>query len=333
MTDDYSPMELSLAWDSANSRPKVRFSIEAIGPAAGTADDPFNQSETMKVIANLRATQPHLEWELFEHFHSAFSGDDNVDGDFPHRSSLGLGFDFSGGRINVGAYLTPPVKIPDPSAGWRFTYDMISRFKKEEVDFHSAHQLHDFLTRTETGRELCFVGLGIDCVETSKSRLKIYLRSRNTSRESIERVLTMDGAIAQPWTKPMLQKLYTLLDMIAPAWKGAQPLASLTSGMLYNFDIHGRLAEPYPRIYIPVKHYGTDDLTVAEKLEEFLAMEGRTWGKGEYVSMLRQVCTHRRLEDDKGLQTFVAISPKGGNMAVAAYISPHVYTRLAYQAA
>lgn len=330
MTEDHSPMEMSWAWESINGNPKVRFSIEAIGREAGSTSDPFNQKETMKLIARLKATQPQLKLELFEYFHAAFQvgtvNKASIEG-YPNRSSLGLGFDFSGGRINTGAYLTPPASISEPAAGWNFAYETISAYNKDGVSFPSAGKLHHFLTDTDTGRELCFVGLGIDCVDAKKSRLKIYLRSQRTSRENIKMVLTMCGETTDSWTDVMLEKLYTLIDMVAPGYKVDEDVNSPTSGILYNFDIHGSM-EPYSRIYIPVKHYGEDDLTIAENLERFQAQERGTIETGEYIGMLRKVCSHRKLNDDKGLQTFIAISPKGGKLAMAAYLSPQVYDKL-----
>ncbi|KAL1601388.1 hypothetical protein SLS60_006300 [Paraconiothyrium brasiliense] len=330
MTDDNSPMELSWAWDSINSLPEIRFSIEAIGYEAGKAEDPHNQMETMKLISELKATQPHLVWELFEYFHTAFQpplGNRNVNQEFPHRSSLGLGIKCSRGSIRVGAYLTPP--LSDSAAGWNFTYGVISKFKRDGVLFPTAKQLHNFLTQTERGRELCFVGLGIDCVQTNKSRLKIYLRSQHTSTESMREVLTLNGTMPEPWTDSVLQKLYTLLDMVAPGYKEIQLCNAQTAGVLYNFDIHSGRKEPYPRIYIPVKHYGINDLSIAQGLERFQTMEGRIEEErsSPYLEMLRQVYPKRKLEDNKGLQTFIAISPKGGSLAIAAYVSPHAYTR------
>ncbi|CAI6236748.1 unnamed protein product [Periconia digitata] len=329
MTDDNSPMELSWAWDSINSLPEIRFSIEAIGFKAGTAEDPSNQLETLKLMSELKVTQPQFVWELFEYFHNAFqpsSAGPNSNQEFPHRSSLGLGFKCSRVSMRIGAYLTPPVL--DPTASWNYTYDVISKFRKDETSFPTARQLHDFLTQTETGKELRFVGLGIDCVKINKSRLKIYVRSRETSVESMRNILTMNGTMPEPWTDSILKKLYTLLDMVAPGYKDSQVNTAQTAGMLYNFDIHSGRKEPYSRIYIPVKHYGIDDLSIAQGLERFQKIQGRTDEdqSRSYLEMLRQVYNKRKLEDGKGLQTFIAISPKDGSLAIAAYVSPHAYT-------
>jgi hypothetical protein len=63
-------------------------------------------------------------------------------------------------------------------------------------------------------------------------------------------------------------------------------------------------------------------------LVAFQKMEGRKFNNGAYIDMLRRICTYRRLDEDKGLQTYIAISPKGDSMAITAYVTPQVYTRL-----
>jgi DMATS type aromatic prenyltransferase len=46
----------------------VRFTIEATGSQAGTADDPFNQEESKAMLRKMATEVPDLDLELFEHF-------------------------------------------------------------------------------------------------------------------------------------------------------------------------------------------------------------------------------------------------------------------------
>ena len=60
MTDDFSPLEYSWIWD-AKGHPKIRYSIEAIGPDAGTAIDPFNRVQTMRLVNQLCVALPERD--------------------------------------------------------------------------------------------------------------------------------------------------------------------------------------------------------------------------------------------------------------------------------
>ena len=72
-TDDYSPIEYSRSWGSEQASPKVRYTFEAIGPAAGSTSDPFNQMPSVDIVRELGVGE---QW--FNHFSRAFvdSGND-----------------------------------------------------------------------------------------------------------------------------------------------------------------------------------------------------------------------------------------------------------------
>ena len=76
LTHNHSQFELSI--DVCNpgalgGRPddtdaSVRFSIEAIGPNAGSDEDPFNESASFKLIQDLSVIFPKLDLQWFNHF-------------------------------------------------------------------------------------------------------------------------------------------------------------------------------------------------------------------------------------------------------------------------
>ncbi|KAH7120511.1 aromatic prenyltransferase, partial [Dactylonectria macrodidyma] len=69
MTDDFSPIEYSWKWPSSSSDSlNVRLSMEIIGPDAGTAFDPYNQSSTIQLLNRLSDAFPGIDITWFNQF-------------------------------------------------------------------------------------------------------------------------------------------------------------------------------------------------------------------------------------------------------------------------
>lgn len=68
MTDDCTPIELSLGWRSEPELAAVKYSIEPIGLLAGTTSDTFNEYVTTYFIHRLQQTLPGTDLTCFNHF-------------------------------------------------------------------------------------------------------------------------------------------------------------------------------------------------------------------------------------------------------------------------
>lgn len=100
-----------------------------------------------------------------------------------------------------------------------------------------------------------------------------------------------------------------------------------TAGVLYNVDIKAGAALPEIKVYIPVRHYGGSDLSIAEGVGVYLDARGR----GQYVEpsfkALAAIGAHRDRDDSAGLQTYVSCAVQKGKLASTSYIGPAICQR------
>lgn len=335
LTDDFTPIEYSWSWDTPNTSPRIRFCIEAIGLAAGTKMDPFNQEMTMEMIRRLRPILPDADWNLFDHCRNGFCGEVGgcVAGSRDQRnnsSSMFIGFEMYEKRIAVKAYFIP---VKAERTG-RSKLSVVSETIQglEGLNFKSASYDHlfDFMTNHAEGSRLEILGVAIDCVIPSKSRLKIYLRSPQTSLDSVHTIMSLGGKL-QPFSQATLQdfrKLWQLTLGLGENFSSGSDLSlntSQTAGILYNFDIRAGKPLPEPKVYIPVKHYSPNDWVTLSGLTSYLNMKGQDHFVEGYKRALEGISSHRSLESESGLQTYISCAVHKKRLVLASYLSPEIY--------
>ncbi|KAH7111001.1 aromatic prenyltransferase, partial [Dactylonectria estremocensis] len=107
MTDDYSPVEYSRKWSLGDKKPEICYSIEALGPLAGTKEDPFNQAATRNLMQSLAASMPGHDLTWFDHFSRELLGPGtpaSSSSSSSGNSTMLVAFEMIGGRIEVKAY-------------------------------------------------------------------------------------------------------------------------------------------------------------------------------------------------------------------------------------
>lgn len=337
MTDDFSPLEYSWNWD-ARGNPKIRYSIEAIGPDAGTAIDPWNRVQTMKLVDQLGSALPETDWQWFHHFADTFHEDDDVNfGNVSHgknsntQSSIFLAFEFDGLNVAAKAYFIPVKSAQTGEAPIAIVAQAIESLKHAGGGITAHKDLHDFMLHNPLGTSLQIVGLAVDCVEPCKSRLKYYVRSPCTSFNSVCTILTLNDKLHSVKAQNGLETLRELWQLVFGLEDGFSPdrdLASKkheTAGVLYNFDIRPGVSSPEPKIYLPVRHYGRSDQHIAQGIAQFLRRHGRQQFVTNYMKMLEDLCVHRTLDSGCGLQTYISCAVKDGQLSLASYIGPEIY--------
>ena len=91
--------------------------------------------------------------------------------------------------------------------------------------------------------------------------------------------MTLGGRLKSPQMEKGLEDLWRLWNLLFGAGKQISPSTELphrehrTAGILYNFEIRQGQALPVPKIYIPVRHYGRDDSSIADGLRTFLRQD------------------------------------------------------------
>lgn len=336
MTDDFSPLEYSWNWDSPTAPPKIRYSIEAIGPAAGTPLDPFNQASTLDLCSQVDAICPAVDWSWFELFqgalcdHSQLSKFNSTD-DEHHSSSSSVFLAFElGNTIAAKAYFVPVKAEQLGVSRLSVLTEAIELLRSKYGAFEGYDAFLDFTT-TSQGSKLDIIGVAIDCISPEKSRLKLYVRSPETSFESVCEMMTLGGRL-NPMTKGHQDELRDLwwltlgLNESVLESDELNPKVQETAGVLYNFDIIAQDSLPKPKLYVPIKHYAVNDLDAAQGLCEFLRRRNRDKYASNYMRALERSCTHRKLSDGLGFQTYIGTGfQKDGSLALCSYWNGEAY--------
>lgn len=156
--------------------------------------------------------------------------------------------------------------------------------------------------------------------------------------------MTLGGRIAVPEAK--LQDLRSLIaavtgldadypeDAQVPCPEEYNPAAKenfveipmLLSGYLYYFDIASKSSLPEIKLYTPIRRYGPDDRTLAQGITQWMASHGRSQYCASFQEMLEGLARHRRLEEGKGMQTYVScLFKENGDLDVTSYIGPEAF--------
>lgn len=344
MTDDFTPVEYSWSWDTPNASPRIRFSIEAIGPAAGTKRDPFNQEMTREMIRRLRSVLPDADWKMFNHFRDGLCGEglqddgcvedsggriENPDNQSSHSSTF-IAFEMYNMQIAVKAYFVPVKAEQTGRSKLSILSETIRGLEGPNFQLTSYDHLLDFMTNHAEGSLLDIVGVAVDCVIPWKSRLKIYVRSARTSFDSVHTIMSMGGKL-QTFPQASLQdfrKLWQLTLGLDENFSSSSDLSlnpRQTAGILYNFDIRAGTPLPEPKVYIPVKHYSPNDQVAMTGLTSYLKMKGQDGFAEGYQRALAGISNHRDLESESGLQTYVSCAVKKERLVLTSYFSPEIY--------
>lgn len=338
MTDDFTPVEFSWSWDIGQGPPKIRLSVEAIGQDAGSELDPFNQTMTDELIGRIDSAVPGVDWELFHNFRAAFHQwdcapftlADAVDPSLSHTSSVFMGFELQNAEVAVKAYFVPVKAEQTGRSRMSILSESINSLQGSNLRLPSYDYLTDFLTNRSANSQLEIIGVAVDCVSLIHSRLKIYVRSSETSFDSVCEFMSLGGKL-DTFTGDALQDFsqlwYAVLD-IDEELATSEELHSRhhqTEGVLYNFDIKAGSTMPEAKVYIPVRHYAPNDKVVAHGLASYLKMKKEGRFVNDYLKALEGMCTHRPLANSCGLQTYISCAVKSGQLALTSYMSPEIY--------
>ena len=302
MTDDGTPVEFSWDWgwrgDGQSSI--VRFSIEPIGREAGSQTDPLNAYAGISLISRLAQSLPDINLEWFNHFSDrflTFKSDKNPDNSTSicegHQSQIFVAFDLHADCILVKVYFFPAFKSVQLGIS---KLDLVSQ-SIDHLNARNGLQLgaFDLLKHYiiySPHRNIDVEMLAFDCISPARSRLKIYVRSPYTSFDSVQEILTLGDKRRRVQMSSSLEKLHELWDLVTDdgrpksASEELKQVAHRTAGILYNFEIKHGKREPVPKVYIPVRHYGENDLSVLRGLRSWLQKRSLDWAGGNYSSAL-----------------------------------------------
>lgn len=292
MTDDGTPIELSWDWGTNGSRPTVRYSIEAIGPQAGTSVDPQNLNIEPEFERLVTRQLPETRLELYHHFKQFFNNpsyllDDQLDVG-GHRTNLFYAFDLGTTETVAKAYFFPKTRAAAcKQSSLDVILESILSIPNVANDSLEAFKVFSDFAKDTTSAELEHEMLAIDLVPADESRLKIYFRSRDTSFNSVINIMSLGGSVRNPKLAEGLLELRQLWQMVLDTSKSfSQPLGPShhrTAGILYNVEFRTGDAFPVAKIYLPVRHYAASDEAVILGLNDYFQHTRRGQYMPDYV--------------------------------------------------
>ncbi|KAI1433149.1 tryptophan dimethylallyltransferase-domain-containing protein [Xylaria sp. CBS 124048] len=332
MTDDGCPIELSWDWGTSDREPTIRYSIEPIGPHAGTYLDPNNSLAGSVFQNNLNQVLPQMNLEWFYYFRDFFDDRRGIEFDEDkkgHKSSIFYAFDLAdNSEITAKVYFFPKYRA---RARGQSNLQVI-----EQGILDAPGSTPESLQALSTFSEFCnepsnknleHEMLAIDLIDTSESRFKIYFRCRETSFDSVVNVMTLGGRVKHPKIGEGLEKLHELWKaLFGASLPPSQPLkenSHRTAGILYNVEF--RLGDSFPvaKVYLPVRHYSISDNAVIGALDNYFQAHQRGSYMGAYSNVMNSLFNPESLSAQAGVQTYVgcAIRPNG-DLRVVSYFKP-----------
>ncbi|KAL1971183.1 hypothetical protein VTN77DRAFT_135 [Rasamsonia byssochlamydoides] len=344
MTDDHTPIEIS--WNLGANLSVVRFSIEPVGPLAGTSVDPFNQRRAIELLeqANKLSSDVDLQW--FNHFRKRFLVEDHktetVLGKLPaneHSSQLFVAFDLDNGKATTKAYIFPILKAVERGIS---PLDLVSQAIRQldtpTISVSPAWAVvEDFIRSCPVESRPKTEFVAVDCVEPKESRIKVYIRTQHMALEKVKDVFTLGGRLNDRTTQTalrMLEELWRLVlnlpdnvrdsDELRP--RDGNSAGHRTSGLLFNFEMRPGTPLPEPKVYIPVRHYARSDLDIARGLTSFFRRRGWTSLARMYTTNLKEMFPHHPLAETTGTHTYIVFAyKKKTGVYLTAYYNPQVY--------
>ncbi|KAF7873925.1 hypothetical protein EAF04_002597 [Stromatinia cepivora] len=327
------------------SKPDLRMAIEAIGPFAGTAQDPFNQIATKEVLHELDFVNPKVDLTWFYQVSRAIFGEADAAEVNEHieaasmadvgTSSMFLAFQFLRGDPKsdspVKAYFIPSRTAQSNRAIIGPHEKIIAAIRsigqEGKQEWTALDQMLSFMSDNENGRQLSTPFMvSTDCMISSECRLKIYFRTPRLSFDSVVDILSMGGKRAG-FEKNFqeLKDLWRLTLDLPVGFSTSEDLPlrkHTTSGICYHFEIHQANALPDIKLYIPTKHYGKSDMKVAEGLVKFLELYRRGNYAAGYIRALKRLAPLHQLESSSGVQSYVSCAFEKESLSITAYFNP-----------
>ncbi|KAL3474805.1 aromatic prenyltransferase [Aspergillus californicus] len=349
MTDDFSPIEYSVNFTSTGRT--VRFAIEPISACAGTSADPFNRiapEEFLHCISPLVASGADMR--MYDHF----LGDGDMATHLPHyehASQVFVGFDLdhgcSDGNLIPKVYLMPSIR----AAATGFTsLDLVSHaIQTLEIPgegtntdmVHAWAVVQGYITSQPAKSTPQVEMVSFDCVYPRSSRIKIYVRSPHMSLAVAKDMFTLGGRIhlgdeagSLESALQNLEDLWNLSLGLAPGTPEDEEVHPRdeshanhrTGGVIFNYELRPGQSYPQAQLYIPVRHYGTIDASVARGLATFFRRLGWESYANEYASGLEDIFPRHPLERTTGTQTYISFAYKKDKGAyISVYYSPRIF--------
>ncbi|GIC94186.1 aromatic prenyltransferase [Aspergillus udagawae] len=302
MTDDNTPVELSWCWSNAADIPTVRYAVDPIGKVAGPAASPMNATSSARLLQNALPLAPEVDLGLLSYFQQRLTTEETINNkaldcsaEVPQSQHF-MGFDLMEKSIVIKQYFLPSWRaLAEGRSNSSLVLQAIRNLPGPADSLASSLDVvADYIESFPPDSQPVVEILAIDCLKPRDSRLKIYLRSRNTTLHSVVDMLTLGGrvAISDEGCKSLKELWRSVFDLHQDEHSNLDPLqenSHRTGGILYYFELKSNASIPQSKVYLPVRHYSRDDDQIARGLSKFLEARGKRLRTGSYYDGVKEL--------------------------------------------
>ena len=301
MTDSSTPVELSWDWGCVAQRPSIRYSFEPIGCDAGTIADPLNRFAASHWIKEWRGLHPETDLSWYDHCSKELAMFDvskvqqsrayHIEA---HQSRIFLAFDLHEHDAMLKAYFFPIFRAASDNETSLTTVAKTIASLPGRPQFPAFTAIQNYIMSSQDS-SLNVEILSIDCDSPSESRVKVYIRSAATNLNSVRDILTLGKGNEEPSFDQGFSELQYLCNLVLPERADRSSTAELghvihrTAGLLYYFEFRSNQALPTAKLYLPVRHYGSNDYAIALGLKTYLEGRGQAVWAGQYLEAIKTI--------------------------------------------
>ncbi|GES63811.1 hypothetical protein ATEIFO6365_0007049800 [Aspergillus terreus] len=325
LSSDIYPLEMSTN-HSSNGR-LVRIGMEPLSVHAGTSADPLNQAALLLFLRELAIHFPHLDLLLVNHFESCLSlspEEYKVAISLPrtegNTQARFAGFNFQRtGDIVPKAYYAFGAKaaiqgVSKTSLVFK-TLRTIDSYSSDPKYSTAVSALEGFFT--STGIEPFLVGT--DCIESTKSRIKLYVRAPWFTSAGLRDLWTIGGRVDTPLAAKGLEIAQYFLGLLnyTPEQTNVEPSFS---ALLANYELKIGSPHPKPQIYFPL--HKIDDETAADILTRFFDYLGWQGIASNFKDSLISNMPSPLWKDNKKITKWAAYAYSEAGVYLTVYYNP-----------
>ncbi|KAF9468247.1 aromatic prenyltransferase [Collybia nuda] len=342
MTDDHTPIEFSCIFDDGGI-PTIRFSVDPVrrqessdGLAIGFFED---IARVMPSPAPQDLTWCRLCAEELTVARRDHKGPPLIKPRYPSQYFAGI--ELSKSNTTLKAYFLPEMSALITGV---VKFDLITRVVKrisQDPSLYSTSGLQqawglllEFFRSLPQNLAPSIEIVAVDCVPSSKNRLKVYVRTPLTTLSAVKQFMTLGFAVDSAEITETLEQASYFWRILFPGISddeeptvGGDRLRHPTSGLLFYYELRASSLYPLPKIYIPVRHLCKSDEEIIGAMEKLYRKMNNLEAMRNYGKLIRDAFDHRPLSTRTGIHTYITFAAKSSKVEITAYFNPECFRR------
>ncbi|KAI1206384.1 aromatic prenyltransferase [Annulohypoxylon truncatum] len=354
---DGSPFEYSFEFKESTKSAGVRFVVDLTQLRPGDKTAPLTTKTSENVIESLAKRTPLFDdnWhralsQWFVYSQASESEQKALVAAAGYQTNIIMGFDINAKILDLApGYLPvmaksyfPPCFVAEAKGFTRWQALSLGIRQIPDIGLHpnillALKMIEDYVAAKP---ELAggARGLSTDFVKAGKARLKIYMRYTGDDFEEVWDYYTLGGKIPDLESdKEMFRDLMTLSSpstYTAEDWKHIEVdprrrAAFKTKPTAVYFSLSPDKPYPIPKVYFYPARAAPNDKVIARGLDAWLTKYKWHDGGKSVEERVETVFTHRKLEENPGIFTFIGLGRKEDStkkgLSLQVYMTPELY--------